>query len=442
MRAPLLSLCVLGVSLAWTPALLAAEFKGAEAVSAERIAAGIGHLASDELEGRGSGAKGGRLAGDWLAEQCRAIGLRPAGSEGYFQPFRGQDQDLRNVLAEWPGQEGGDEAILIGAHYDHLGLGYQQGSLEFGRGRGKIHNGADDNASGTVAVLEIARAFVAAKVRCKRRVIFAWFDGEERGLLGSRHWVRSPSLAAKVTLMINLDMVGRLDEEPLSVAGVPSGDLLAGWLERANAALKIPLRQERGLNANSDHDPFYKRGVPVLVPFTGLHEDYHRPSDDPEHVNAEGVAKIARLSYGVAVQAAQAERAARHQKVPSAGLGMLAEQFRMLFGERRRARPGRAPLGVTMGDDGVTVQAVHGGSIAARAGVRVGDRIRRFDGERIEDFDDLRRAVTRARGAVTLDLTRAGRALRVVTRFPGRKPRSRTDPAQPQPQPESGERWF
>lgn len=413
----------------------AADFKGAEAVSAQRVAAGIGYLASDELEGRGSGAKGGRLAGEWLAKQCREIGLRPAGSEGYFQPFRGQNQALRNVVAEWGGDGSSDEVVVIGAHYDHLGLGYQQGSLEFGRGRGKIHNGADDNASGSVAVLEIARAFAAAKQRLKRRVIFAWFDGEERGLLGSRHWVSNPSVQGRVALMINLDMVGRLDEEPLSVAGVATGDLLAGWLERANAELKISIKRETGLNANSDHDPFYKSGVPVLVPFTGLHEDYHRPSDDTEFVNVAGVVKVARLAYGVAVQAAAAERSARYAKVKSAGLGMLAEQFRLLFGNR--ARRGRARLGVTMADDGVSVQVVRERSIAAQAGIRAGDRIQRFDGKPIEDFEGLRSAVGQARGPVAIQLLRDEKEVTVVARFPGRKA---DQPAQPKP--ESGERWF
>ncbi|HBP22372.1 MAG TPA: hypothetical protein DEA08_31900 [Planctomycetes bacterium] len=435
-RPSLLFLSALALSWTLASSSSAAEFKGAEAVSAQRVQAGIGYLASDELEGRGSGAKGGRLAGDWLATQCREIGLKPAGSEGYFQPFRGQDQALRNVVAEWAGDGSSDEAIVIGAHYDHLGLGYQQGSLDFGRGRGKIHNGADDNASGTVAVLEIARAFAATQQRFKRRVIFAWFDGEERGLLGSRHWVRSPSISGRVALMINLDMVGRLDEEPLSLAGVKTGDLLAGWVERANAELRLPLKQEQGLNANSDHDPFYKRGVPVLVPFTGLHEDYHRPSDDAEFVNVAGVVKIARFAYGVAVQAADAERAPRYQKVPSAGLGMLAEQFRLLFGNRKRQ--GRAKLGVTMADDGVTVEVVRAGSIAARAGLRVGDRIRSLDGRQIGDFEDLREAVGAARGAVSIELTREGQPLTVVARFPGRKPQAQPD----QPQPESGERWF
>ena len=99
--------------------------------------------------------------------------------------------------------------------------------------------------------------------------------------------------------MINLDMVGRLDEEPLSLAGVKTGDLLAGWVERANAELRLPLKQEQGLNANSDHDPFYKRGVPVLVPFTGLHEDYHRPSDDVERIDTEGLEFAARVAYAL-----------------------------------------------------------------------------------------------------------------------------------------------
>jgi hypothetical protein len=421
-------------------ALAAPGFPGSEAIQAQRARASVEHLASDALEGRGSGERGGKRAGQWLAKQLQTLGLRPAGTKGFFQPFKGQGKSLRNVLAQIPGSQPG-EAIVIGAHYDHLGLGHQQGSLDFGRSRGKIHNGADDNASGTVGVLEIARAFQASKRQPKRTVIFAWFDGEERGLLGSKHWVSNPSVATKVVAMINLDMIGRL-EGPLSVQGSVTGDLFPAWLKAANADLGLKLKLGDTISANSDHSAFYKAGVPVLVPFTGLHGDYHRPTDDAEYVNVVGLVKIARLCYGVASQAANAPRAPRFSKARSGGFEMLAEQLRaMLGGGRRRSRsePASQPkprLGVGMEDDGVTVRRVYDQSVASRAGVVAGDRILSVGGSEVANLDQLRAAVGKARGATELRVSRQGSSRALRADFGGStRPKA-------QPVPEQGSRWF
>jgi hypothetical protein len=441
------------------------------------ITAGSAHhsvevLASDAFEGRGSGAPGGRRAGDWLAEQLRAIGVAPAGTDGYFQPFRAQDEDLRNVLATIPGREPG-EAIVIGAHYDHLGLGEQQGALDFVNGRGKVHNGADDNASGTAAVLEIARAFVAAGQTPRRRVIFCLFDGEERGLLGSAYYVEHPAFPDKVDLMINLDMVGRL-HSALTVYGVNTGDELAGWLQQANEGVGLTFSVRKALAPNSDHESFYKAGIPVLAPFTGLHADYHRATDDVEKVNAEGIAQVARLCFGVAERACEADRPPVFAKAPDGSGEAILEELQAMLGadrfadelarlrERLHVGPDdlatlserlrrfldgadRPRLGVTLdeeaGGPGLLLRSVTPGSLAERAGLRAGDRLVRFGKDEVEDVEALRYLVKTAEGEVALEVEHEGGAREViVVDFGGGAPRPA--PARPSRPPADGKRWY
>lgn len=457
---------------------------GAAVIRAETIQASVETLASDGYEGRGSGAEGGRRAGEWLAEQLKGLGLAPAGTDGYFQPFEAQGQRMRNVLATIPGREAGEQ-VVIGAHYDHLGLGHQEGSLDLLRGRGKIHNGADDNASGTAAILEIARAFQASGETPRRRIVFAWFDGEERGLLGSQHLLANPVFPAETTfLMINLDMVGRLKGGKLTVFGSNTGDRLPGWLELANARVGLSLDLRETMQGNSDHAGWYERKVPVLVPFTGLHTDYHRPSDDTERLDVAGIAQVARLSYRVAVIAADAEEPlvfaqakdgtaeamleqlqamlgveGFNEKVKELrerfGLGEgsslreLGERLQEMLGRDRRGGGGKPRLGVTLTDDGrpgAVVSTVTGGSPAERAGVQAGDRILALDGQPTNDVDELRARVGAARGAVPLEVERrvGGEVQRLTLQVDlggGDAPRRPATPPAPKP-PQDGKRWF
>lgn len=446
---------------------------GAAAIEPRTIQASVETLASDAYEGRGSGADGGRRAGEWLVEQLKAIGVAPAGTEGYFQPFEAQGQRMRNVVATIPGREAG-EHVVIGAHYDHLGLGHQEGSLDLLRGRGKIHNGADDNASGTAAILEVARAFKASGETPRRRIVFVWFDGEERGLLGSQHLLANPVFPAESTfLMINLDMVGRLKGGKLTVFGSNTGDRLPGWLELANARVGLTLDLRETMQGNSDHAGWYERKVPVLVPFTGLHTDYHRPSDDTERLDVDGIAQVARLSYRVAAIAADAEEpllfaqakdgtgeAMLEQLQAMLGVEGFTEKARELrerlglgegsslgeLGERlqemlsRRGGGGKPKLGVTI-SEGSTVGSVTAGSPAARAGVQTGDRILSLDGQPTNDLAELRARVGAARGTVPLEVERAGQRLTLQVDLGGEAPRPAAPPRAPKP-PQDGKRWF
>ncbi len=451
---------------------------GAAAIEPRTIQASVETLASDAYEGRGSGADGGRRAGEWLAEQLGAIGLAPAGTEGYFQPFEAQGQRMRNVVATIPGREPGEQ-VVIGAHYDHLGLGHQEGSLDLLRGRGRVHNGADDNASGTAAILEIARAFKASGETPRRRIVFVWFDGEERGLLGSQHLLANPVFPAESTfLMINLDMVGRLKGGKLTVFGSNTGDRLPGWLELANARVGLSLDLRETMQGNSDHSGWYERKVPVLVPFTGLHSDYHRPSDDTERLDVDGIAQVARLSYRVAVIAAEAEEPlvfaqakdgtgeamleqlqamlgieGADEKIKElrerfglgegSSLGELGERLQEMLGGDRRGGGGKPRLGVTITDDGQpgsVVSTVTGGTPADRAGVRVGDRIVSLDGQPTDDLDELRARVAAAKGTVPLEVERSGQRLTLQVELGG-GPATPPPPSRPRP-PQDGKRWF
>ena len=468
----LLALAALGPAgpvLADTPAL--------EAISPARVAAAVETLAADDMQGRGSGADGGRLAGDWLAAQVAPLGLVPGGADGtWFQPFTAQRVAMRNVIATIPGREPGG-SIVIGAHYDHLGLGHQQGSLQPG-GRGEIHNGADDNASGTAAVLELARAFAASGMQPRRRLVFAWFDGEERGLLGSQHYVANqPFPEDPPLLMINLDMVGRLGRNKLTLYGQNTGDRLAEWVARANEPVGLELAPRRSMTPNSDHWPFYRKQVPVLMPFTGLHTDYHRPSDDVERVDVEGIVRIARLCLGVAAIAAETDEPLVYKVAPDGAGEALLEQLQAMFGperwkdelgrlrerfglgegadldqladrlgrflrggERRGEQAQRPRLGVTLdldedheggegGAGGLKIRTVARGSIAEQAGLRPGDVVTRMGGHPVQGYEALRWLVANAKGKVELEVIRDGQVVPLVADFGGEAPAD-------------GRRWF
>ncbi len=200
----------------------------------------------------------------------------------------------RNVLGRIRGRNEG-RAVVVGAHFDHLGRG-GPGSLAPGQA-GEIHNGADDNASGSATVLELARC-LAAGPRPEGDVVLALWSGEELGLLGSEHWARNPTISLDGVLAdLNLDMVGRAGSGKLSVLGAGSAQEFAGWLEQAGprAGLELEVSLSGQGIGGSDHQTFLKREIPALHFFSGLHADYHRPSDDYERFEPEGARRVAAL---------------------------------------------------------------------------------------------------------------------------------------------------
>jgi hypothetical protein len=257
-------------------------------------------LASDELEGRETGTEGERKASEYIESRFREFGLESIFDDGYFQYFEKTIKSNPHAMEANPDDpvimgrnvgafldNGSDNTIIIGAHYDHLGYG-GEGSLH--TGPPAIHNGADDNASGVAIMLALADYF--SEKEMDNNILFLAFSGEEKGLWGSNFFVdNSPLELEDINFMINLDMVGRLGEEKkMAVYGTGTSPIWNKKLESTKSQFSFNM-SESGIGP-SDHTSFYLEDIPVLMFFTGQHEDYHRPSDDVDKVNFEGMQEL------------------------------------------------------------------------------------------------------------------------------------------------------
>ncbi|MFQ5840134.1 MAG: M20/M25/M40 family metallo-hydrolase [Candidatus Methylomirabilales bacterium] len=286
-----------------------------------------------------------------------------------------------NVVGLLPGTDPRlrETAVVIGAHYDHLGFGgeYSLAPSKVGR----IHPGADDNASGVAAVMGLARAF--ARVRSnKRTLIFAAFSGEEMGILGSSHYVKHPPIPLERTVaMINLDMVGRLTNKTLYILGVKTGKEFADLLQEANRGLSLRLQLSGDGYGPSDHTSFYTRKIPVLMFFTGPHTDYHRPSDTVAKINPDGLAQVTRLVYRVVERLASESKLVTYVRVDTPPPARGGRGYGAYFGSIPDFTPNE---GI-----GVRLSGVRPGSPAEKTGLREGDVIVKMAGVRIKNLHDL-----------------------------------------------------
>ncbi len=306
---------LLGIALAAAPGPLAAQFgiqqHPVEAPPPPPITAmdDIRYLADDALAGRLTGTPGADSAAAYLARRFEQVGLQPA-KGGWFQTFTVAKQAPvaqhahvggligRNVIGLLPGRDPvlRNETVIVGAHYDHLGLG-GFGSLD-PDSTGSVHNGADDNASGSAMLIQIAQHL--AQSPPARTVIFIAFSGEELGLLGSSYYVKQPIYPLSSTLaMINLDMVGRLRDKRLIVYGVRTAKEFPALLDSLNWHAGFDLKARGDGYGPSDQSSFYAAGRPVLHIFTDLHEDYHRATDDWQKINPDGFRKVADFTTGL-----------------------------------------------------------------------------------------------------------------------------------------------
>ena len=265
----------------------------------------VTYLSSNKLEGRATGSKGEELAALYLSEQLSMAGIKPAGSDGYWQhfgrrreanPHSSQPVDTsmihaKNVIGLI--DNGAPTTVIVGAHYDHLGWGESGGSMHIGEP--EIHNGADDNASGVAMMLDLGKWIKQNDLKGNNYMFIA-FSGEELGLWGSTYFMQHPTIAnASINYMINLDMVGRLnDEKTLAVNGTGTSPAWKKNLKKANTDKLNYVFSPSGIGP-SDHTQFYLKDIPVLHFFTGQHDDYHRPSDDVEKVNFNGMVSISSL---------------------------------------------------------------------------------------------------------------------------------------------------
>ncbi len=297
-----------------------------------------------------------------------------------------------NVLAKLPPTNSTDvsEYIIVGGHYDHIGFG-EVGSLAKGEERNMIHNGADDNASGTAVVLKLAEMFSADyknhPEKFKRGIIFALWSGEELGLIGSTHFVNDPLLPLKdVAAYINFDMVGRLRDNKLALHGIGSSPIWTKLIEKRNVLVGLNLSLKADPYMPTDVTAFYPKGVPVLSFFTGLHKDYNRPSDDSETLNYAGMERITSLAYGMVSDLISADARPEYLKV---------ERNAPEQGSRAsmRAYLGTIP-DYTTEDTGVKLSGVVGGGPAEKAGLKSGDIIVGFGTKKIENIYDLTDALS------------------------------------------------
>ena len=268
------------------------------------------YLASDNLKGRATGTEGETKAAKYIAKRFKDMGISPKGKDDYFQKFTFLPKTDPHKDTEYVSMNSdstitgtnvigfidnkADKTIVIGAHYDHLGLG-GDGSLH--RGETEIHNGADDNASGVSVMLNIASKLIGKNLN--NNYLFIAFSGEEMGLLGSNYFVKNATVNTKtINYMINMDMVGRLKEDKtIAVYGTGTSPRFSQTLNALKGDFKL-VEKESGVGP-SDHTSFYLADIPVLHFFTGQHEDYHKPSDDSEKLNYDGMYAISNYIYSI-----------------------------------------------------------------------------------------------------------------------------------------------
>ena len=379
-------------------------------ITAQEVAEHVAYLSSDEMKGRETGTAEEAAAANYIADLFRAYGLDPAGEEEtYLQEFtvnmsvldnpHASDDDstadkriAKNVAALLQGIGDSEEVIIIGAHYDHLGMG-EFGSLS-SADEPRIHNGADDNASGTAGLLELAQYF--SENRPETDILFLAFSGEEMGLLGSQYYVDNPTVDLEHALaMINMDMIGRMNEDRLMIFGVATTDDWESILTSANTdSLSLDLVPD-GTGA-SDHTSFYYKNMPVLHYFTDTHADYHRPSDDAEWINAEGQAKLLQHVARVVEQLDALDKA----DLP----------FVEAPGEQRQSMRMDGPtLGVLpdygFDGEGFRITGVSGGGPAQKGGLEGGDIIIKIGEMEIADIYGYMGALNELERGTTVPVT-------------------------------------
>jgi len=365
----------------------------------------IDTLADDSFEGREAGSRGGRAAGNLLMKEFEKLGLAPAGDgKTYFQGFNGSARNILGLL------EGSDprlkqEIVVVCAHYDHVGYGRATNS--FGP-IGYIHNGADDNASGVSGLIEIVEAIKQLPSPPRRSILFALWDAEEQGLLGSQHWLAAPTLdKSRVIAAVNMDMIGRLRESRLEVYGTRTAPQLRYIVSQANREANLDIDFSWLMKADSDHWSFFSRSIPSIMFHTRLHGDYHRPSDDANTVNAEGLTKVARVVLLTVLELADRDEfgkfrdAARREH---AGTKAWLEQ---------PVAPQAPRYGIPFKVQGEPPQFVltgtAAGSPAEKAGLRAGDRLLTFQGQPVADEKQFRLELLAADGVTTFTVERAGK---------------------------------
>jgi peptidase M28-like protein/PDZ domain-containing protein len=368
-----------------TSAISASALHAQRLAQPPRLIDDVKFLSDDRLQGRMTGSPGADSAAAYLARRFSEVGLQPAAG-GWFQSFTvGRDAPAlrqsrangvigKNVIGILPGRdpELRNQTVILGAHYDHLGLG-GFGSLD-PDSTGLVHNGADDNASGAATLIEVA-ARLATKPPA-RTVVFIAFSGEELGLLGSAYYVKQPIYPLAGTLaMVNLDMIGRLRNGRLIVYGARTAKEFPALLDSLNWYAGFDLKAQGDGFGPSDQSSFYAAKKPVLHLFTDLHGDYHRTTDDWDKVNYDGLKRVANFALGLVSALGNRPTPLTFMDVPvpaSTHASTTAEQM-----PGYGAYLGTVP-DMTGSPGGVRLVGVRAGSPAEKAGLRGDDIITRI----------------------------------------------------------------
>lgn len=355
----------------------------------------ISYLASDKLKGRAPGTKGEELAAKYIADNFKTLGIAPKGEEGYFQYFEYRQSKNPHDTSHSEGKRyrgknvvgyldnGAPKTIVIGAHYDHLGTDGRGSSLEK-KAKGKIHNGADDNASGTAGVIELARYFSSNNRKESVNFLFMCYSAEEAGLIGSKYFTRHPSLPLEnIHSMINMDMIGRLSDSTnkLLVYGVGTSDVFVPLLDKLNQYNFELVKDSSGIGP-SDQTSFYLKKIPVLHFFTGQHADYHKSTDDIEKINFAGEQRV--LVYIKDV------------------IEALSNLPELKFFETKTKDTGKSSFKVTLGvmpdygyqGKGLRIDAVNKDKPAERAGIKDGDIVIKMGDTDINNIYDYMKALS------------------------------------------------
>lgn len=376
-------------------------------VEASRIREHLAYLAGDELEGRLAGYPGNDKAAEYLAKHLEKLGFKPlgdandAGQRTYLQKFHpdaAKKLTTQNIVGYL---EGSDEAlkkecIILGAHFDHVGTSRQSSNPgRIGRPgeNDVIWNGADDNASGSAALMEAARVLVESKAKFKRSIVIIWFSAEEWGLLGSMHFVRRPPEEFpldRMVAMLNMDMVGRNPDRPCSVSGTGTCEEWERVLDEAARSTGASFKYSRPIGGGSDHATFAGKKIPAVHFFTGFHPDYHRFSDHADQISYDHAAKIGQTVLLAAL-----------------GLSNLDKRPAWTGGGSSNSQPRGRRLGVHLGPDavlgadeaqeaglendqgGIRIAGVEEDGVSSRGGLKPGDILIEFNGKQIPRNDPL-----------------------------------------------------
>ncbi len=377
--------------------VLSHEKKSADSI--QNLKKDVAVLASDAFEGRAIGTPGADKAAEYIETRFKEIGLTPKGTDGYYQHFsfipqgHGQIHQVgdstvmgKSLVKETKGKNvigvinnGKPHTLIIGAHYDHLGWGDENSLWTGGKA---IHNGADDNASGVSAMIQLATVLSDNDKNPNYNYLFIAFSGEEKGLWGSNYFCKNPTIElSSVNCMMNMDMVGRLNaEHALSISGTGTSPEFENWLTKNNKTNFKLLFDKSGIGP-SDHSSFYNMNIPVLHFFTGQHSDYHKPSDDFDKINYEGLNEVVNYMYAMCVE--------------------MNAHSKLEFTKTIDPKPTNSSFKVTLGvmpdymfsGVGMRIDGVKENRPAALAGLQQGDIVVRLGENKIEDMSSYMEAL-------------------------------------------------